>query len=177
MTDDAEAPRPRPGDGDEPLRSVSLDRVGRQAAAGARLASAVRSRALWVGSGCWLAALVVLAVWRGASVGATLALLVGGVAVAVWVTARAATKAVSAVYPRDLRVTIETGGARLRLRTINGAWDAPWEDFRSAERSRGHLLLHRKGAGGAVVLVPALLGPEVFDDLAAAGIPVTGSDE
>jgi hypothetical protein len=172
-----DAPRLRPGEGDEPLRSVVLDRLGRQQASGARLASAVRSRNLWIAAGCWLLAVLVFAVRRGSAAGSVGILLLGGFAVVVWLVSRTSMKAVNAVYPKDKRVTLETSTAGLWLRTVDGSWHAPWTDFRSAERSRHHLLLHRRGQGGAVVLVPPLLGPEVFDDLDAAGIPVTGTDD
>jgi hypothetical protein len=172
-----DAPRPRPGEGDEPLRSTVVDRLGRQQASGARLASAVRSRNLWVAAGCWLLVLVAFSLWRGASPGSLAVVLLAGALVVVWLVSRTSMRAVDAVYPKEKRVTIETSSGGLWLRTVDGSWHAPWTDFRSAERSRHHLLLHRRGQGGAVVLVPALLGPEVYDDLAAAGIPVTGSDD
>ncbi len=178
MTDEpTDAPRPRPGDGDEPLRSVVVDRVGRQQASGARLAAAVRSARLWVTVACWLVALLALAIWRGSSPGSTLMVLFGGAVVALWLVSRTSMKAVDAVYPKEKRVTIETSPAGLWLRTVDGSWHAPWTDFTSAERSRRHLLLHRKGQGGAVVLVPQLVGLEVYDDLTAAGIPITGDVE
>lgn len=167
----------RPGEGDEPLRSAALDRVGRQKASGARIAASARSRALWVAVGVWLALILLLAIWRDASVASTIGLLIAGAGVAMWMTSRASMKAVQAIYPKDRRVTIETSSAGIWLRTVDGTWHAPWTDFRSAERSRRHLLLHRRDRGGAVVLVPDLLGPEVYDDLAAGGIPVNGSDE
>ena len=137
----------------------------------------MRSRNLWIAAGCWLLLLLAFALWRGASIGSLAVVLLAGVVVVVWLVSRTSMRAVGAVYPKEKRVTIETSSAGLWLRTVDGSWHAPWTDFRSAERSRHHLLLHRKGQGGAVVLVPALLGPEVFDDLAAAGIPVTGGED
>lgn len=166
-----------PGEGGEPLRSVVLDRIGRQRASSARLAASVRARGLWIAVGCWLLALLLLAIWRGASLGSTLTVLVGGAVIALWVVSRTSMKAVDAVYPKEKRVTIETSRSGLWLRTVDGTWQAPWTDFTSAERSRRHLLLHRKGPGGAVVLVPELLGPDVYDDLASAEIPVTGNSD
>ena len=177
MTDEpADLPRPRPGEGDEPLRSVTLDRLGRQQASAARLAATVRSRGLWLSVVGWLAVLLALALWQRASAGSAITLLLGGAVVALWLVSRTSMRAVDAVYPKEKRVTLETSPAGLWLRTVDGSWHAPWTDFTSAQRSRRHLLLHRKGPGGAVVLVPALVGLEVYGDLSAAGIPVTGTD-
>lgn len=170
----AQPPRPRPGEGDEPLRSVTLDRLGRQQASTARLAASWRSRGLWLTIAGWLVLVLALVIWRGATIGGTVAALVGGVAVALWVVSRTSMRAVTAVYPKDQKVTITTTSEGLSLQTVRGTWQAPWADFRTAERSHGHLLLHRKGPGGAVVLVPGLVGPEVYDDLMAAGVPITG---
>ena len=175
MTDgEADSPRPRPGEGDEPLRSVTLDRTGRQHASAARLVVSARSRGLWVAVAVWLLIVLGLAIWAGASVGGTVTLLLAATALATWAVSRTSMRAISAVYPKGQQVTLQTSSAGLWLRTKEGSWHAPWTDFKAAERSRHHLLLQRKGAGGALVLVPALLGPEVYDDLAAAGIPVTG---
>lgn len=141
-----------------------------------RLTAAARRPSVWAAEALYVGVLLGIGLATGTTWWSPLAWLAGGILISLWVISRASRKALHALYPPDTEVRVSTGTDGLRFTVRDGSYLLPWSEVRSAMIVREHLVLRRTGAGGAIILPPALFGPDTVEAAtAAAGPPARGS--